>query len=252
MQIRWRERFRAFGIHFIATAAVAACAAWLIFGVWFPAPYDALAGGSKLFLLIASCDLVLGPLLSLVVYDSQKSRGKLVFDYIVIAILQLGSLVYGVSVVSKARPVYVAFVGDRLEVVAAQDLKPTELTAARDPAYRHVPFTGVRFVAVRVPPEDHNDALFESLAGNEEAGRPRFYVPYEAARAEILAHAKPLDELVRHHPEAAATIAAARAQVDVPDERLRWLPLRYGMVFWTALIDTQTGKPVRYLELDPY
>ncbi len=252
MQIRWREKFRAFGIHFVLTATVAAAAAWLVFGVWFPEPFAALAGGSRLFILIATCDLVLGPLLSLVVYDSEKSGGKLVFDYTVIAILQLASLVYGVSVMSRARPAYVAFVADRLEVVSAQGLRPAELAAATDPAYRSVPLTGVRYVAVRVPPAERESALFAALDGNEEAGRPRFYVPYESAREQILAHAQPLDELLRRHPNEAAQIAAARAQAAVPDDRLRWLPVRYQNIFWTALIDTQTGKPVRYVELDPY
>jgi hypothetical protein len=251
--IRWREKFRAFGVHFAITATIAAAAAWLVFGVWFPEPFDALAGGSKLFLLISSCDLVLGPLLSLVVYDSQKSRGKLVFDYAVIAILQLGSLLYGLSVVSASRPVYVAFVGDRLELVSASMLKPAELAAARDPAYRSVPRWGVRYVAIRVPPEDHNDALFESLAGNEEAGRPRFYVPYDSRRDDILSRARALEELERRHPEGAAQIAAARAAAGVPAERLRWLPVRTNQEeFWTALIDARTARPVHYIELDPY
>jgi hypothetical protein len=252
MKIRWRERFRAFGVHFVLTAIVAATAAWLVFGVWFPAPFDALAGGSRLFLLIACCDLVLGPLLTLVVYDTQKSRGKLVFDYVVIALLQLGSLAYGISIMSGARPVYVAFVGDRLEVVLAQDIQPKELQAAREPEYRSVPFAGIRFVAIRVLPSEHNDALFEALSGNEESMRPKFYVPYESALPQIRATAPTLDELVRRHPEAAAQVAAARAELAVPAERLRWLPVRYAMAFWTAILDTQTGKPVRYLELDPY
>jgi hypothetical protein len=252
MRIRWREKFRAFGIHFILTAIVAGAAGWLIFGVWFPDPFAALAGGLRLFLLIACCDLVLGPLLSLVVYDSQKSRGKLLFDYAVISILQLGSLAYGVSIMSGARPVYIAFVGDRLEVVTAKDLRPDEVAAARSPEYDKVQFTGMRFVAVEVPPAERQAAMFAELDGNEEAARPRFYVPYESALANIRAHALPLDELVRRHPTDSAAIAAARTGLAVPEPRLRWLPVRFHREFWTALIDMQTGKPVRYLQLDPY
>ena len=78
--ILWREKFRAFGIHFATTLFVAALAAALIFFVWYPPPYATMVGGLKLFVLVTGIDLALGPLLSLVVYDSRKSRRALVFD----------------------------------------------------------------------------------------------------------------------------------------------------------------------------
>jgi hypothetical protein len=252
MQIRWGEKFRAFGIHFLLTALVASIAAYLVFGIWYPDPFDALAGGTRLFLLISGCDLALGPLLSLVVYNSRKSRGKLVFDYVVIAALQLSSVVYGVSIMAKARPVYVVFVGDRLEVVSKQDLLPEELAAAKDPRYATVPFMGIRFAATLVKTEDHNEALFTALEGRDVHVRPRFYVPYETRLDDLRKNGGMLDALVSTHPAHAELIARARAELDIPEERLRWLPVRYDFVFWAAIVDTQTGKPVRYLEFDPY
>ena len=53
-------------------------------------------GGRELFMLVVGCDLALGPLLSLVVFDSSKTRRELLFDYTVLGIVQLAGLVYGV------------------------------------------------------------------------------------------------------------------------------------------------------------
>jgi hypothetical protein len=38
----------------------------------------------------------------------------------------------------------------------------------------------------------------------------------------------------------------------VPAERVRWLPVHQRKAFWTALIDTQNGRPLAYLNFDPY
>ena len=76
-----------------------------------------MVGGTKLFELVVVCDLVLGPLISLVIYDSTKARGKLIMDYSIIGAIQLAAMIYGVYIVAGTRPVYVAFNKDRIEVV---------------------------------------------------------------------------------------------------------------------------------------
>jgi hypothetical protein len=250
--IPWREKIRASLIHFAATLVVALAAAAVIFGLWYPDPFGELVGGRKLFELIVICDLVLGPLLSLVIFDSRKSRGKLVFDYTVLGALQLAALLYGVMIVADSRPAYLVFVGDRFEVTSATDIQPAELAAARDPAYRSIPWTGPRLVSMVVPPADHDDALFQSLAGNEEHQRPKFFVPFASRLAAIRERAPPLSELETRHPEVKSLLVKARAEAGLPEERLRWLPVRYHTKFWTVVIDHETGEPRAYVPFDPY
>jgi len=38
----------------------------------------------------------------------------------------------------------------------------------------------------------------------------------------------------------------------LPAERVRWLPVHHRMGFWTALIDTQDGRPIDWVAFDPY
>jgi hypothetical protein len=250
--INWREKFRAFAIHFVVTAALAAAAAALIFAVWFPAPFAELVGGTELFVLVVGCDLALGPLISLVIYNSRKTRCALIIDYTLFGAVQLAALVYGVYIVAGTRPVYMAFSGDRFEVVVARDINPRELQAARSPEYRSLPVGHPRFVAVQVPAADHNDALFEALAGNEEHMRPKFYVPFDSQLAAIRSHAGTVVDLEKKFPAYAAPLELAVKSVSTPPDRLRWLPLRYHTKFWTVLIDTADGKPVAYAPVDPY
>jgi len=115
-----------------------------------------------------------------------------------------------------------------------------------------LPWAGPRFVAVVVPEAQRNDALFQSLAGNEDHMRPRFYVKYETELKNILAHAKPVEDLTGKHPAIKPQFDAAMARMKIPASRVRWLPVHHRTGFWTALIDTADGKPVAYVNFDPY
>ena len=152
--------------------------------------------------LLSAAGLALGPLLSLVIFDSRKSRRHLVYDYLVIGVVQIAALVYGVMVVAGARPAYIAFSTDRFEVVAADELRKEERAVASSPEYRDLPWTGPRLVSVQVPPAERSDAMFQALEGNEEHQRPRYYVPLESQLALIQKRAGTLETLTSTNPRA--------------------------------------------------
>jgi hypothetical protein len=211
-----------------------------------------MVGGTELFVLVVGSDLALGPLISLVIYNSRKSRRTLIGDYAVVGVVQIAALAYGIFTVAGSRPVYVAFSYDRLEITSARDISEAELAAARDPLYAKLPLTGPRFVAIEVPDADHNDALFESLNGNEEHMRPKYFVRYEKQLANIREHAKSIESLQKRLPASKPLLDAAMRDVKIPAERVRWLPVHHFKGFWTALIDIDDGKPVAYADIDPY
>jgi hypothetical protein len=250
--IPWREKFRAFSIHFAATLVVAAAAAALIFLVWYPPPFGTMVGGLKLFTLITGIDLALGPLVSLVIYDSRKSRRALVFDYTVVAVVQAAALAYGIYSVSQARPAYVAFVKDRLEVIAAGEIAEQDWREAKGSTYASAPKYGPELVATHVKPADSNDALDGGLQGRDVGVRPKFYVEYDSKLDAIKRQLKPLSSLEQHHPESAPLVAESLRELGRPADDLGWLPVRHSRGFWTALVDRRSGYPVKYLPIDPY
>lgn len=252
MAIVWRDKLLAFGIHFILTALLAAAAAALIFLVWFPAPFNQMIGGTKLFVLVVGCDLALGPLMSLVIFNRAKPRRELFIDYTIVALVQLAALTYGVWVMAGSRPAYVAFSKDRFEVVTAQSISDADLAEARDPRFARRPLFGAEFVTVHVPAAEQQDVLIQEVSGHETHARPRFYVPYSAGLEEIRQRAGALADLEKRHPEAQAELDRAVAESGLPVERLRWLPIVARLGFWTALVDVETGKPVSYARVDPY
>lgn len=250
--IAWREKFIATGVHFVVTLLLAAIAAALIFLVWYPDPFDDMIGGTELFVLIVGSDLVLGPLMSLVLYNSRKTRLALLVDYSLVGILQLAALAYGISIMADARPVYVAYSKDRYEIVLAGDIKQKELAAARDPQFARIPWTGPKYVAVVISGADYQDALFEALAGNEEHQRPKFFRPYQSQLGALRKHAKPLSVLEEKKPHAKPLIEAALEGKAKPRGEFKWLPVRHFRGFWTAIVDDANGEVVAWVNLDPY
>lgn len=249
--IAWREKFRAVLLHFLVTLAMALAAAALIFLVWYPDPFQAMLGGTRLFLLISVCDLVLGPLTSLIVYNSKKTRRALIFDYTVIGIVQLAAFVYGVMSISNARPVYVAFVKDRFEVVIADDLADKDLQAAQAP-YRTRPKFGPVLIGTQRPTdrEQINDLVFAAMEGKDIQNFPRFFVPYEKAVDAVKQAAQPMEKLYKHNPQAKQLVA--NEKLGVPETQLRWLPIRGSRSFWTVLLDANSGELLGYIPVDPY
>ncbi|MBL8264840.1 TfpX/TfpZ family type IV pilin accessory protein [Steroidobacter sp.] len=250
--IVWREKFRAVLVHFLVTLAMAAAAAALIFLVWYPDPFQAMLGGTRFFVLITVCDLVLGPLTSLIVYNSKKTRRALVFDYTIIGLVQLAAFVYGVLSIAHARPVYIAFVKDRFEVVIAEDLADKDLQQAQDP-YRFVPQWGPILIGTQRPStrEELNDLVMSSMEGKDLQHFPRYYVPYDSKyAADVAKRAFPMPSLYKHRPEAKQLLAAEH--LDLPEEQLRWLPIRGTRSFWTVIVNANTGAVLKYLPVDPY
>ncbi|WP_221799358.1 hypothetical protein [Oceanobacter mangrovi] len=124
------NRYQAFGIHFGLSLLIFLGLVALVFTVWYPGVlFDADNGWQQALLMIAGVDLVLGPLLTLLVYNPAKKSLKM--DLSIIAAFQFCALVGGIYTVNSARPVglYVAFPPAGYEILYARSLAPETLAA---------------------------------------------------------------------------------------------------------------------------
>jgi hypothetical protein len=252
-QINWRERFIAAAIHFGVTALVSGAAALVIFLLWFPSGLSRVVGGTNLFFIVSGCDVVLGPLMSLVIYNSTKPRRELLLDYAIIGALQLAALAYGVFVIAASRPVFIAFDIDRIEIVTAIELEEKNL-AAGNGDFNREPWFGPRLAAIRRPTqqEERNDLLFlEVTAGKGAYLMPKYYRPYDEARRTIRAKYMPIETLLKNSGAAEPIIEQAIAKTGGDPGRLRWLLAHHRFGFCVALLDEQTAEPIAFVGVNP-
>lgn len=251
--IHWKDRLRASGIHLGASATVAAAAALLVFGLWYPYPYREISGGRDLFGLVVAVDVIIGPLITLAVFDRRKPRAELRRDLTVVALLQLAALGYGTWTVAVARPVHLVFEIDRLRVVHGVDV-PEELLGREPPSVRALPWTGPTLIAAR-PFRDETEKLEATqaaLGGIQIGARPDFWEPYDAARARVRQAARPVRDLIARLGDRAAGIDTVLKSQGKNADSLAYLPVVGRKAFWTAVIDPVSADIVGYFPLDPY
>lgn len=82
-------------MHLIISVAIAAIAAVAILGLWYPYPFREISGGRALIFLLTVVDVVLGPLVTLAIFNKAKSWPVLKKDLTLGDALQLAALVYG-------------------------------------------------------------------------------------------------------------------------------------------------------------
>jgi len=105
-------KLKATGIHICLSLAVFIYLAYQIYYNWYPQPLFSIDGGWQGIRLVAGVDLVLGPLLTFLIFDLSKSRKAIVFDLMTIATIQIGALAYGVNATYSQRPVAIVVIDE--------------------------------------------------------------------------------------------------------------------------------------------
>jgi hypothetical protein len=243
------SRWKAASLHLGISVFISTIVAAIIYLLWYPPPYFKITGGSTLMLLIMLVDVVLGPLMTLIVFRSGKKGLKL--DLTIIGALQLAAFCYGATVIFAARPVFVVAVVDRLAVVAANQIEEEDL--AKAPArFRDLSWSGPRLVGV-VPPKDKTAELASSaLAGRDIEKMPEYFVDYEDAAETLFKHAKPLAVLAQKFPQDAGEIARLVRDHGGRMEDLFFVPLQGRTASATSVISASTRQPIGTLPIDPW
>lgn len=119
-RFRARTRVGAFSVHLLISIAIFAVLMYLIYFHWYSGPYFRFDGGWRGTLIMIGVDLVLGPTLTLIVFDPRKSAAKIRLDLTIIGLIQLSALAWGFHAVESQRPVAVSFFNGGLHPVTAQ------------------------------------------------------------------------------------------------------------------------------------
>ncbi len=242
-------RIKATALHLLISLLAAALVAALVFWVWYPRGYAMLMRGGELFMILIACDVILGPALSFLVCNPNKSRRALVFDYVVIGAVQLAALAYGMSVVADSRPAFEIFSVDRINIVSAFEIDDDG--SANVQRFRPGWF-GPRPLTLQMPTESaaRNKALDLELSGKQLHLMPSYYG--EHVPAQTLAKAQPIAALIQRLPQARAQINEAVQRTGRPVEQLRWVPAATRFGFHTALINDKTAQLMGLVAVDPF
>ncbi len=125
-----KSRITASVIHLLLSATLLVLLIGLVAFIWYPGAL-VLAGGAEQGLkIVIAVDLILGPLLTLVIYNILKPRKELIRDLAIIAIFQLSCLFVGMSLVYEQRPLIVVHSGSEFYILDQMQLESHNIELA--------------------------------------------------------------------------------------------------------------------------
>lgn len=241
--------------HGLCCVIVAAIAATMVFEVWFPHPYELIEGGRRLFEIIVIVDVVCGPALTFVLFDSNKTKKSLFLDLSLVFFIQMVALIYGLHSVYAARPVFLVFEVDRFRVVSSRDISEVNLSEVKLP-FRESGFLGPKVIAARVPKPgdaDYLQSLDLSLKGVEPALRPNLWRPYEDQENLVKNKLYSLSALMVRQEKNIEVINLAIEKTQLPEIKMGYLPVvgRNGSG-WIALVAKDDARVLGFAEVDGF
>ncbi len=240
----WRAKLRAFGLHFSISLALFAAIIAATLELWYPPPYFWIDGGWFVVRLAALVDIVLGPLLTLIVFKPGKRL--LAFNLAVIGLVQAAFLAWGVHVLYQERPLVVAYIGKPSErfftvtkKLALDGNRPLEEVFAMSPERPAI-------IAVRLP-EDPAKARALLFAGFEGKGsvlrRTELFEPLQGAHlASLLDSSRGRERIAQVWPIGSENVDRFLAERGVRFEDYAFLPLQGRYYIALLVFERRTGR----------
>lgn len=185
-------RLKAFSIHLAISAFAFFIILYFILLHWYPQPHFAVNGGWQGVRIMLFVDIVLGPFLTLLLFNPAKSLKAIVFDLCIIGIVQISAFTWGAFAVHSQRPVALSLSNGiiypileeelALQEKSSDDIKPMDngkppVVYAREPvtadeqtgAFTYEFMEGVssaKLFFLLEPVKHHIDELFEASLEN--------------------------------------------------------------------------------------
>lgn len=245
-------KLKAFLIHLLISALVIGSLFVLIYFVWYPEPFQVLEGVEQVTIIILLVDLVLGPILTFALYKPGKKG--LMMDLSLIALIQIGALVYGAEIIYSERPMYVSFSYDQFKTVQAKDVDLSQIQS--DEIKSHF-FRAPIYVNVKMPGD--SEKLKQILSGVQSKGKNIFamsqlYQPFAAHFQSATKHASFInpDKLSKNHPEKNAELQQFRDKAKISNSDIRLLPVQGSKKDMILLFNKNNGSVIGHILLSPW
>jgi len=125
------KKLKASGIHFAISSFIFLVILYFILFHWYPFPFFDTDGGWQGIRLIIAVDLVLGPLLTLMIFNPSKKIKEKIFDLSCIALVQCIVLAWGVYTVYDQRPVVISHWQGTFYSVGSESLSVQEVELSK-------------------------------------------------------------------------------------------------------------------------
>ena len=240
----WAARAKAASLHLTLSCIAVGALALSMWLLWYRPPYFFVDGGWHVLRILVAVDVVLGPVLTFIVFN--RAKPDLKRDLAIIAAIQIGAFIYGAGALYTHRPAFVVAAETSLYCVnwrevgrAGGDLAQAGQLARGQPT--------PAFVYSALPPDPaERAALWKTAAegGPLPIHQARLFETMSPVRWDtVLRTGSELDALATGDASIAAELGRVRAaHPAVPAVRMGFVPLscRYGLIMLVLDRETRT------------
>jgi hypothetical protein len=173
------NRFGAFAIHLGISLVIFLILGYVIVFHWYPEFFFTADGGWQGIRIVAFVDLVLGPVLTLVVFNRSKPRKELRRDLTLIGTFQAVCLAAGVWVVYSERPLAMVYADGSFQTITADDYREANQPI---PSFDDFPDPSPHWVSVVLPEDlESQSAIRRQQLVNRRSIKTagEYYVPFK-------------------------------------------------------------------------
>ncbi len=236
-----KNRFTASTTHFFISVIIFTLFVLFLLYLWFPAPYFSASGGWQGLKIVAGVDLILGPLLTLIVFNIKKPKKELVRDLSIIATIQISALVWGMTTVYQQRPLMITFWDGQFHTLSADVLKFAKISQKT-----FEPF-GDRFpvyIYTKPPTDDtakqkHLKKLFSGISANLQ---PELYRPLAKHYDAVFQHTIDLNQRLENNPELKEQVETLLEKSQTKLEENYYLPLKSFYATFILVFDKNNNR----------
>lgn len=244
-----QKKTKAFLVHLFLSILL--ISSFFLFAIyqWFPSSSLELSGIKDVLFIIIGVDLVLGPVLTFLVFNPTKTSLK--FDLGAIIFLQLSMFIFGAYTVYIAHPVYLTFTIDRFTLVSARDASPQK---AKFEEYIIPKYSKAVYAYVEPPKtiKERNELLFSSLKGGLDLDAfSEYYLPYDENIKKIVEKGWDIDKIFTTS-EQKEKLSVFLQNKNLLLEDITFLPAQGKAKFMTYVLDKKTAKLVGVFDIDPW
>ncbi|RZI41465.1 hypothetical protein EGT07_17935 [Herbaspirillum sp. HC18] len=238
------NRYKASVLHLLCSGIVLSLIFGLVRWIWYPGQLFEAASGTDLVVIMISVDVVLGPLITLIIFNPKKTSLK--FDMACVIFVQVSFMLYGAWAIFSARPVYMAFVANNFYMVTANEIDPEDQKNAQDPMFQSLPLFGPRFVGTRIPTDQKvvRDIMAASRQGMGLQNLPQYFLPFELVAPSARTVGKTVRELsvkATAPKEELDKLIAYESEKRAAGKQVLFIPLLNKKKVLTVAIDGTTG-----------
>ena len=196
-----KPRLRASSIHFSISAVVFVITLYLIVFHWYPGALFSTDGGWVGVKILIGVDLVLGPLLTLIIFNPNKAKRLIFIDFSIITAIQISAFSWGLYAIYNQQPLAITFHNGNFYSIKYDALKPQKNAKPSDLTLLSRQSPPVLFTK---RPETENETKtvldFDFLSGIPASQVVFLQQPIEEHLEEIQKHALDIRRLSKAEP----------------------------------------------------